>query len=123
MAGPLNAQVILARCSKNSKMYGIRIEERGGDWFRTWAFPIDERKAKREKFDSNAVSGSMTMDAEYPGCPHCGNAGFAMCSCEKISCMGGGIDFDDFMSLTCPWCGEEGEYGTADSFEVSGSGY
>jgi hypothetical protein len=48
MAGTLNAKVIMAKCSKTKKAFGIRIEERGHDWVRTWAFKIDERKAKRE---------------------------------------------------------------------------
>lgn len=123
MAGPLNAKVILARCSKNKKTFGIRIEERTGDWERTWAFPIDERKAKREKFDTNASVGSMSADDEYPGCPYCRDKGFSQCACEKISCSGGGQEYDDYMLLTCPWCGEEGHYVNADSFEVSSGGY
>jgi hypothetical protein len=123
MAGPLNAKVILARCSKTCKTFGIRIEERGGDWVRTWAFPIDERKAKREGFDANTVTGSMNADDAYPGCPHCGNLGFTQCGCEKISCGGGTVDYGDHAELTCPWCGDTGELEAADGFDVSGGGY
>jgi len=123
MAGPLNAKVIMARCSKTKKSFGIRIEQRGRDWVRTWAFPIDERKAKREKFDANTVTGSMEAVDEYPGCPHCGDMKFVQCVCEKISCMGGICDYGDHAELTCPWCGYKGELENADNFDVSGGGY
>jgi hypothetical protein len=123
MAGPLNAKVIMAKCSKTKKAFGIRIEQRGRDWERTWAFPIDERKAKREGFEANTISGSMNPDDAYPGCPHCGSTGFVQCSCGKIGCNGGIVDCGDHGEYTCPWCGENGELENADSFDVSGGGY
>jgi DNA-directed RNA polymerase subunit RPC12/RpoP len=124
MAGPLNAKVIMARCSKNKKSFGIRIEQRGGDWIRTWAFPMDERKAKREKFDANTITGSLEEDDKYPGCPHCGSMGFVQCGCEKIGCNGGvRVYDDDTAEYTCPWCGNEIGLQAADSFDVSGGGY
>jgi hypothetical protein len=120
MAGPLNAKVIIAKCSSTSKAFGIRIEQRGKDWVRTWAFPIDERKAKREGFDANTVSGSMNADDEYPGCPHCGSKEFVQCRCGKIGCYGGVQDHGDY---TCPWCKNKGKLEFANSFDVSGGGY
>jgi hypothetical protein len=45
MAGPLNAKVIMAKYSSTNKAFGIWIEQRGRDWVRTWAFPINEAKA------------------------------------------------------------------------------
>jgi len=123
MAGPLNAKVIMAKCSKDEKSFGIRIEQRGTDWVRTWAFPIDERKAKHEGFDANTVTGSMGADNGYPGCPHCGSRGFVQCSCEKIGCDGGVRSYGGSSEYTCPWCGEGGELQSASSFDVSGGGY
>jgi len=123
MAGPLKAKVIMARCSKNKKSFGIRIEQRGTDWVRTWAFPINERKAKHEGFDANTVTGSLGPDNEYPGCPYCGSTGFVQCGCKKNSCAGGIGSYGDTMVITCPWCGKEGELENADSFDVSGGGY
>jgi hypothetical protein len=123
MAGPLNAKVIMGKCSKTGKTFGIRIEQRGRDWVRTWAFPIGERKAKREGFDVNTVSGSMNADDEYPGCPYCGSIGFVQCSCGKIGCMGDVRDHGDHVEYTCPWCGNTGTLKAADSFDVSGEGY
>ena len=123
MAGPLNAKVIMAKCAKTRKAFGIRIEKRRGDWMRTWAFAMDERKAKREGYDANTVTGSMDAVDEYPGCPNCGAGGFAQCACEKIGCDGGMADYGDYQEQTCPWCGETGQYSAADSFDVSGGGY
>ena len=123
MAGLINAKVILARCSENRKCFGIRIEQQGRDWVRTWAFPIDERKAKREGFDANTVTGSMNALDGYPGCPHCGANGFIQCGCERIACSGGIVDSGGYLEHTCPWCRETGGVETADSFSVSGEGY
>ena len=123
MAGPLNAKVIMARCSRTNKTFGVRIEQRGNDWRRTWAFPIDERKAKREGFDANTVTGSMDADDKYPGCPYCKSFGFVQCGCGKIGCMGGVRVHGDYADYTCPWCGNTGTLNNADSFNVSGGGY
>jgi len=123
MAGPLNAKIIMARCSKTKKSFGMRIEQRKKDWIRTWAFSIDERKAKREGFDANAVTGSMDSDDAYPGCPHCESIGFVQCGCEKIGCNGGVEKRGKTENYTCPWCGDSGELQDADSFDVSGGGY
>jgi hypothetical protein len=120
----LNAKVIMAKCSKTRKAFGIRIEQRGKDWVRTWAFPMDERKAKREGYDANTVTGSMDATDEYPGCPHCGSGGFLLDGdCGHVSCAGGLIDRGAYAECTCPWCGETAEYDAADSFDVSGGGY
>ncbi|MDR0601470.1 MAG: hypothetical protein LBG42_03745 [Treponema sp.] len=114
----------MAKCSSTKKAFGIRIEQRGRDWVRTWAFPIDERKAKREGFDANTISGSMNAGDEYPGCPHCGNIGFAQCGCGKTGCGGGIIDNGDGTAeMTCPWCGETSIYSAAGSFDVKGGGF
>ena len=39
------AEVILMKCPETQKIYGVRVEEWQGDWFRTWAFPVDVKKA------------------------------------------------------------------------------
>jgi predicted RNA-binding Zn-ribbon protein involved in translation (DUF1610 family) len=123
MAGPLNAKVVMAKCSKNKKSFGIRIEERGRDWVRTWAFPIDEQKAKREGYSASSTSTLSGVDDGYPGCPHCGSVGIVRCGCEKISCDGGVQDFGDHGEFTCPWCNETMELQKTDSIDVSGGGY
>ena len=118
MAGPLTATVVLARCNKTKKLYGMRVEKRGNDWVRTWAFPIDEQKAKHEGFEANKVSGSMNAVDDYPGCPYCGQKNFVHCICGKISCWG-----DESNIFTCPWCGQTGEVQIAENFDVKGGGY
>jgi hypothetical protein len=125
MAGPLNAKVIMAKCSKTRKAFGIRIEQRGGDWVRTWAFPVDEGKAKREGFDANTLTGSMNPDDQYPGCPHCGSPGFAFdTGCGKASCTGGAVDRGNGTAdMTCPWCGVTNTYSAVDRVNVKGGAY
>jgi len=119
MAGPLTATVVLARCTKSKKLYGMRVEKRGNDWVRTWAFPIDEQKAKHEGFEANKVSGSMNAVDDYPGCPYCGQSGFVQCGgCDKISCWS-----NESNKFTCPWCGNSGEVQKAENFNVKGGGY
>jgi hypothetical protein len=121
MTEKLNAKVILARCSKTYKIFGIRIEERGGDWVRTWAFPIDEYKAKHEGFDAETVSGSMDAALGYPGCPHCGGIPIASCSCGKIFCAKEWAGKE--RELTCPWCRKTALYSLCEKIEVSSGGY
>ena len=118
MAGPLTATVVLARCNKTKKLYGMRVEKRGNDWVRTWAFPIDEQKAKQEGFEANKVSGSMNAVDDYPGCPYCGTRSFVHCSCGKISCWS-----SESKKHTCPWCGQTSEVQIAEKFDVKGGGY
>ncbi|MDR3139182.1 MAG: hypothetical protein LBT95_05855 [Treponema sp.] len=113
----------MAKCSNTKKTFGMRIEQRGGDWVRTWAFPLDERRAKHEGFDANTVSGSMNADGEYPGCPHCGSDGFVQCGCGKIGCAGGVGNHGNYAKYTCPWCGSRCDLSAAEIFDVSGGGY
>jgi len=119
----INATVVLAKCSKNRKLFGIRVEEREKRWVRTWAFPLDEAKAKNEGFDANKVTLGDT-DSKYPGCPYCRDSGFAKCgSCEKIGCLGGTEKKGEKVSYTCPWCGNSGDLVCVDSVDTSGGGY
>ncbi|MCL2210472.1 MAG: hypothetical protein FWB95_00955 [Treponema sp.] len=128
MAGPLEATVVLGKCSKNRNCFGMRVEKRGGAWVRTWAFPIEENVAKNEGFNANKVNVSGT-DSGYPGCPHCKDGGFALCSCGKIGCLGDKIKKEssnkekNALSYTCPWCGQTGEIQIKESIDVSGGGY
>jgi hypothetical protein len=108
---------VLGKCQKTKDVFGMRIEERQKDWVRTWAFKIDEKKAKREGFDKEKTSGSMNPTSEYPGCPYCGTSSIAQCSCGKIFCWR-----DETKQATCPWCGLTGEYNTVHTLTVEGEG-
>ena len=123
MSGNLHAKIIMARCAKTNKTYGIRVEQRDNDWVRTWAFPIDENKAKREGFDVNTISGSLRADPDFPGCPHCKALGFVVCQCGKMGCNGGLVQKEEGAEYQCPWCNQRGIIVIADNFNVSGEGY
>jgi hypothetical protein len=123
MAGPLNAKVIMARCSKTKKSFGIRIEQRGKDWLATWAFPIDERKASREGYSADSTVNLGGNADGYPGCPHCGSGSFALCMCEKIGCQGGARNHGSYFEYLCPWCGENCQMQSVSSVNVSGGAY
>lgn len=85
----LEANVVLAKCGKTGRTFGIRIEKRNNDWVCTWAFPIDEAKAKREGFNATKITGSLSLLPEYPGCPHCQARERIYCRCGKMSCWDG----------------------------------
>jgi len=124
MAGPLNAKVILARCSQSRKSFGIRIEQRGNNWIMTWAFPVDEHKALREGYSANsAVTMSGEKDANFPGCPCCRSDSIVLCECGKIGCQGGVKQKASSLSYPCPWCNKELPVYAAQSLNVSGGGY
>lgn len=114
----VKANVILAKCRTDRQMYGIRVEERGGDWIRTWAFPIKEELAVQEGFDKVNINGSFTATEDYPGCPYCGTRNFFVCGrCGKLNCWSG----EEF--TTCRWCGNSAETRSADTLTVTGGGY
>lgn len=115
----MNAKVVLCRCHKTRELFGIRIEERNQDWYRTWAFKIDEHKAKREKFDTNQLTGSLMEDAAFPGCPYCGSHGFFQCNCGgKLTCCD-----DDSVQGTCAWCGTTAKFVNTEQFKLQGGSY
>ncbi|MFP3088975.1 hypothetical protein LQZ21_01465 [Treponema sp. TIM-1] len=113
----INANVVLCKCPSSKGVFGIRIEEREHDWVRTWAFKINESKAKREGFDKVKITSSMIAASEYPGCPYCGTMNIALCSCGKLFCWSG-----ESGQLTCPWCGQRDDYHTVDTIEFEGKG-
>jgi len=115
----LEANIILSKCSVHNDIFAIRIEKHSGDWVRTWAFKIDDKKAKREGFDNNKMTGTLNATSDFPGCPYCGEHGFARCSCGKLSCLKLGVE-----SAPCHWCGITMEnFVNAESFDVSGGGF
>lgn len=96
----MKATVILQKCTQTKKLFGIRVEElEGGEWYRTWAFPIDESRAGREGYQSTHIQSILPALRDYPGCPYCGSQRFFYDSnCQEISCFHGEERF------TCPWC-------------------
>jgi hypothetical protein len=115
------AKVVLCKCPSSKKVYGLRIERRGSDWVRTWAFPIDEAKAKREGFDAELTRGTLAPVDGYPGCPYCGTYSLAVCGCQKLFCNTEALHKTS-QRLTCPWCGETDEFNLTDIVQVEGGG-
>ncbi len=116
----IEANILLCKCSKESQMYGVRVQKmQDGDWWRTWAFKIKPRNAKSEGYDAVPIQGSLNQTKEYPGCPYCGTSGFVQCGqCNKITCYKGES------SLICSWCGRKLEnFVTEEKFDVSGNGF
>ena len=99
----MEANILMCGCGENRRAYGIRVEKKAdGDWHRTWAFPMDPRKARREGFDKVRVKGTLPCTAEYPGCPYCGTKGIVRCqNCGMLSCW----HRED--SMECAWCGQQ----------------
>lgn len=98
----MKATVILQKCSQTKKLFGIRVEElEDGEWYRTWAFPIDESRASREGYQNTRILSKLPALQDYPGCPFCESQRFFYdTNCRKISCFHGEERF------TCPWCNE-----------------
>lgn len=49
---------------------------RDGDWYRTWAFKLNDKLAKREGYELQSISGSLIATEDFPGCPYCGAHSF-----------------------------------------------
>lgn len=116
----LNAAVILSKCTQSGSVFAVRIEETANkDWMRTWAFPIDESVASKEKFEKQKVQGNLMAREDYPGCPHCKTSDFVHCgTCNRIFCYHGQDE------ITCPWCGNHSKVVTADGkLDFSSAGY
>ena len=97
----MEAVVILARCSANKLMFGMRTQKMSdGDWWRTWAFPLDEHRARKEGYDLTPIQGNLYFTESYPGCPYCGTKSLVHCNiCHKLTC------WNNESHLRCAWCG------------------
>lgn len=117
----IKAKVVLSKCPKvkeNEGLFGIRIQKKKKDWIRTWAFKIDPRKASREGYDEETVTGSFQATDDYPGCPYCHTKSFVLCGyCDRLFCWNGKKE------VTCPWCKSRAGVKDSDSFDVSGGGF
>lgn len=87
----MNAAVILQKCSRTGKTFGIRVQQMDdGEWYRTWAFPMDEARAGREGYSGTKLNSMLPETPEYPGCPYCGSKGFFYdYNCEKSAAITG----------------------------------
>ena len=112
------AFAVLAYCEETKRPFGITVDKiKQGEYKVVWAFNIDKEKAHREGFDSKNVTGSVEIDAEYPGCPHCGSKQFWMCVCGHPICYHGQEH------LHCPNCGADGTIQRVKQVNLRGGGY
>ena len=99
------AVIILCKCGRRHKTFGIRTELIGRDcWEMNWAFPIKDATAGREGYDKTDIRGNIKIAESFPGCPYCEGKEYVLCStCGHLSCqiMNGDI-------FTCEWCGNTG---------------
>lgn len=124
----IQAKVILARCpftlSKSDNVFGMRVQKHGADWYRTWAFKIDMKKAQHEGYDREVTSGTFYPESGYPGCPFCGSISLAQCSCGKSFCSKREEENSSRqISLTCPWCGQTRIYSKTEKLNLEGGDY
>ena len=112
------AFAILAECEETKKPFGITVDPKRGDLKFVWAFKIDKAKAHREGFDGVKVKGTITLDNNFPGCPHCGSKQFYICdNCKSVVCWHGQE------RVTCPHCHMTGTISLAESFDLRGGGF
>ena len=110
------AFVIMAMCEDTKKHFGITVDSRNNHYVFIWAFKIKKEQASREGYDKKQVSGSVTFDAEFNGCPYCEAKQFYICyHCGKVVC------YHNETYIVCPHCGESADcIGTVDTVELSG---
>lgn len=97
----MKAAVILQKCTYTRKTFGIRVQElEDGEWYKTWAFPINEKSAQREGYDATQIVSMLPEHPEYPGCPYCGGKG----TCYDGNCGGRLSCYHGESVHTCPWC-------------------
>ena len=101
----MEATIIMARCLKNKKLFGMRVQKmEDNDWWRTWAFEVDERRAAKEGYQATAVEGNLYALDSYPGCPYCGAKEFVRCgTCGRLTC------WNQEDKYVCAWCGNSGD--------------
>lgn len=120
MAGLSNeAFAVLAACEETKQNFGITVDRVcQGQYKFVWAFKIDKDKAKREGYDKCSVKGSILYDANFPGCPYCGQKNMIVCSsCGKFFCHHGQ------KHVTCPSCGASGEVVSVEQVDLKGGGF
>ena len=95
-----NVVIVIAKCVRDKRKYCIRFEERmKNQWYGTWSFPIKESASREEHYDKHMITGSVTFDHAYPGCPFCGSKYISQCGkCHNTAC------WDGTNQVICPWC-------------------
>lgn len=124
-----NHVIIKGKCQNTSDNYLIKYQKENkteafsGIEFNTLkyklkgAYKLNDAYTELSEDNGNELMNVNTDDLiGAPFCPCCGNQiGFAVCSCGNIHC----IDPIPSSLNTCPWCGNQGNYGgTSEGFDV-----
>ena len=113
-----DAFAVLAFCEETKKPFGITVDKiQNGKYKIVWPFKINIETARREGYDSTSVRGSVDIDENFPGCPHCGSKQFWMCVCGHPICYHGQEN------LKCPNCGASGKAERVEQVDLKGGGY
>ena len=52
----MEASVLVMKCGLSRNTFGVRIQKmRDGDWYRTWAFKLNDKLAKREGYELQSI--------------------------------------------------------------------
>jgi uncharacterized protein YegL len=119
-----NFVVLLGKCKNTKRLYLMKYKKdvRPSDLgFNTLSYRLEGAfKVDNTYYElSEETKTSFKVNTEEligaPTCPCCGNqVAFAVCQCGGIHCFGG-----EQVSI-CPWCGNEGTYGTGQGgFDVN----
>src|SRR5688500_2221930 len=83
----MRAEVLIARCRQDAGLFGLRAEDRTNSWYVTWSFRINEKVARREKYEGTIINGTIQVDPGFPVCARCAADSFAKCgTCGRLSC-------------------------------------
>ena len=112
------AFAVMAVCGRTKKPFGMTVDKDGPRRYRlVWAFKVDKDKARREGYDQQTITGNVSVDPEFPGCPYCKCKDFFTCRCGAIVCYHGQE------VVTCPECGYSGKLSYAEEVKLKGGGY
>ncbi len=109
--------LVEARCRRTKELFLMRFEQRREYHWALVARLVRTRAAsappaqqpRRASQATLHISGSISVDPLYRGCPHCEAAGqyssaFVKCNeCGRLSCS-----TPSAQEFTCPWCGNGG---------------
>jgi hypothetical protein len=104
--------IVKTRCSVHKKAFATvfaETTEGGGVWEAQDAFELTEERAQ-QGYGQGAITGSISISSDYPGCPYCGSQSLFLCSsCDDLNCLGDAVDEEDGrISAVCASCGRRG---------------
>ena len=79
---------------------------------------LTDGDSRRALIAGASVNGTISLDANFNGCPHCGSKRFYICdNCKTVVCWHGQE------RVTCPHCHQTGTIYAAGSVDLRGGGF